>query len=169
MSQQSQSSQKACPRTDSRPSLGNLIDNSTIIQPLLNPTPAIFKPSSNHHSSASHQLFVRHPPRRPPTIQPPPQGHPSHFLSSAEIRPPAAHHSPSNSPSLTPRPRLLPSAATRTVGGTDFASGKLVPLVHLRPSIPHSLHSSTLPSPASAIIATSCDNILCTRSYHAEV
>ena len=61
---------------------------------VLNPTPTIFKPSSNHHSSASHQLFVRHPPRRhSATVLQPPHNH-----SPTVFQPPPTRSSPATPP-----------------------------------------------------------------------
>ena len=77
---------------------------STTIQPLYNrfsnPTPTIFQPPSNHHSSVSQQLFVRHPPRRLSAtgLQPPDNYFPSTLQPSPICRVPPA---PLNRPQIT--------------------------------------------------------------------
>ena len=90
---------KRTARTDIR-----LSATLTRIQPLYNrfsnPTPTIFQPPSNHHSSVSQQLFVRHPPRRLSAtgLQPPDNYFPSTLQPSPICRVPPA---PLNRPQIT--------------------------------------------------------------------
>ena len=72
---------KRTARTDIR-----LSATSSTIQPLYNRFSTPHQPPSNHHSSASHQLFVRHPPRRlSATVLQPPDNHFPSILQPSDI------------------------------------------------------------------------------------